>query len=213
MKISNLSWFVVFLIIFLVQGCSSKYVQNIEHLFHKKTPQATQYKKFPPYRGSHRHHRIKRESKKIAQKVKLNKKAKLNKLFPKTTRLGPPIPVKKVKIIQTSKIPKSCHLDGWLSFSIPQGIVYQSAFLPDIVKARQKENTLIKQIAALNGIEYVYNYLDGSKIKYRVVDDPVLKKRVNILLTPTKRVMIYKKRIYKEAVRILRCKKLHKGTK
>ncbi len=206
MKISNLSWFVVFLIIFLVQGCSSKYVQNIEHLFHKKTPQATQYKKFPPYRKSHRQHRTKRASKKSAQK------AKLTKLFPKTTRLGPPIPVKKVKIIQTSKIPKSCHLDGWLSFSIPQGIVYKS-FLPDIVKARQKENTLIKQIAALNGIEYVYNYLDGSKIKYRVVDDPVLKKRVNILLTPTKRVMIYKKRIYKEAVRILRCKKLHKGTK
>ncbi len=207
MKISNLCWFVVILIVFLVQGCSSKYVQNIEHLFHKKTPQATQYKKFPPHRGSHHHHRIKRESKKSVQK------AKLNELFPKTTRLGPPIPVKKVKIIQTSKIPKSCRLDGWLSFSIPQGIVYQSAFLPDIVKARQKENTLIKQIAALNGIEYVYNYLDGNKIKDRVINDPVLKKRVMILLTPTKRVMIYKKRIYKEAVRILRCKKLYKGTK
>ncbi len=213
MKVLTLRWFVIVLVVSLIQGCSSKYVQNIEHLFHKKTPQATQYKEVRLHLASRRPHRIKRESKKSKKSVQKAQKVQRNKLFPKTTREGPPIPIKKVRVIQTSKIPKSCTMDGWLSFYIPQGIVYKSTFLPDIVRARQKETTLIKQIAALNGVAYVYNYLDANKIKYRFVYDPVLKKRVKILLTPTKRIMIHKNKIYKEAVRILRCKKLQKGTK
>ena len=133
---------------------------------------------------------------------------KKQNLFPLTKRHGPPIPQKAVQIFETVKVPKHCRIDGWMSFYIPGGIVYKSTFLPDIVKAKKKERDIIRQMAARNGIRYVYNYMDTRKIRYSYTFDPILKRKFKVILTPTKRIMVHKNRIYREAVRILHCKKI-----
>lgn len=171
------------LLLSLLQGCSNKYVQKFKNVFRSQ----------PIH-------------KKVAHKERVVHKKR--SLFPVTKRFGLPIPQKAVQIYESVKVPKHCRIDGWMSFYIPGGIVYKSTFLPDIVKAKKKEKSIMRQTAARNGIRYVYSYMDTRKIRYSYTFDPILKRKFKVILTPFKRIMVHKNRIYREAVRILRCKKL-----
>ena len=187
-------------LLLLLQGCSSKYMQNVKKFFHKEEPQQqTVVVSSPPRKSGYK-------------KIKKRKKRKKKEvLFPITKKMAHPIPLKAVQIFTTPKIPKNCKVDGWLSFYIPNGIVYKSALLPDIIKAKERENNLIRKIAAQNGIRYIYNYLDIKKMRHTSLYDPILKRKFEVIITPTKRIMVEKNRIYREAVRILQCKLYKKG--
>lgn len=185
----------------LLQGCSSKYIQNVKKFFHKEeSQQQTEIVYSPPRKKSY---------KKIKKRKKVKKKKEV--LFPTTKKMAHPIPLKAVQIFTTPKIPKNCKVDGWLSFYIPGGIVYKSTLLPDIIKAKKKENNLIREIAATNGIRYIYNYLDVKKMRHTSLYDPILKRKFEVIITPTKRIMVKKNRIFREAVRILECKSYKEG--
>ncbi len=201
----------IFTLLLLLQGCSQKSFvtmkQRFEELF---TPQKEARAQYAQKSGSSVHPYRAKKQKRVQKKGEKKSRVNFKKFFTTTAPAHKPINPQLVVDFNSPKVPKECRAVGWLSVSFPKGLNVKTVIFKELYLIKRKEWERLRNAAAKRGIRYINSYFDTSKSRFVKVYDPMLKREVLAQLTPFKRVIIYNGKLYREAVRVYRCKEMTK---